>query len=401
MRLGFFAYPWDLLDEEPEVAVQVMAEQYGCNAIALNANYHHARLLRPRATGPKTVQLPGAVAAFQPQADRYPAEHLTPKPYPEMVELGVLARAREACTQRGLDFGLWAVALHNSTLGAKNPHLCMRNCFGDRYTYSLCPSQEPVQAYAEGLLRDLCAQFQPERIILEAVGYLELRHWVHHELFFVPWDDSLELLFSLCFCPACQQRARAAGLDTGQLRQRVCEWVERLLGHERGGLPAMFTPSQLPSLLAEVPGLTQFVQVRARSVAEMVARLHAAAGECNAQLDLIPASFHRPVSKAWLEGALLDELQHACDSLLIPTYFESAGQVAADLQWAGWLAPSGALAAGLNACEPALCSAAGLTAQAQTCQAAGCRGIYYYNYGLLTQKRLDWVAQANAGVQKR
>jgi hypothetical protein len=55
----------------------------------------------------------------------------------------------------------------------------------------------------------------------------------------------------------------------------------------------------------------------------------------------------------------------------------------------------------LNACDPALPSAEGLAAQAQACQAAGCQGIYYYNYGLLTRKRLDWVAQANAGVRER
>jgi len=75
--------------------------------------------------------------------------------------------------------------------------------------------------------------------------------------------------------------------------------------------------------------------------------------------------------------------------------------VAADLQWARWLAPSGTLLAGLNACEPALPGADGLAAQARACQAAGCQAIYYYNYGLLTSKRLDWVAQANAGVRQR
>ena len=106
MRLGFFAYPWDLLDEGPEATVQTMADSYGCNAIALNANYHHARLLRPRAAGPKTHQLPGAIAAFRPQAGRYPDERLVPVPDPELVEARVLARTREACTRRGLDLHL-------------------------------------------------------------------------------------------------------------------------------------------------------------------------------------------------------------------------------------------------------------------------------------------------------
>nr|NIV33434.1 hypothetical protein [Anaerolineae bacterium] len=74
MRLGFFAYPWDLRDEGPEASVEAMAGELGCDALALNANYHHARLLRPRAAGPKTLQLPGAVAAFQPEPEFYPQD---------------------------------------------------------------------------------------------------------------------------------------------------------------------------------------------------------------------------------------------------------------------------------------------------------------------------------------
>jgi hypothetical protein len=89
-------------------------------------------------------------------------------------------------------------------------------------------------------------------------------------------------------------------------------------------------------------------------------------------------------------------LQGACDALLVPAYYDSAEQVEADLLWAGWLAPSGMLAAGLNACEPAVRSGAALVAQARACQAAGCRGVYCYNYGLLTQRRLEWVAQVNS-----
>jgi hypothetical protein len=347
--------------------------------------------------------LPGAIAAFQPHPGCYPDQRLVPVPEPSLVESGVLARAREACAGEGLDFGLWTVGVHNSTLGERNPDLCVHNCFGDRYTYSLCPSQQPVRAFLRGIIQDLCTQYRPDRIIQEAVGYLGLRHGVHHELFFAAWDESLELLLSLCFCLDCQRRAEAADLDAGRLRQKVAGWAEEVLHSERGSLPPAFTQSQVLSLLAEVPDLAGFLKVRAGAVTELVADLYATAGKYGTQLDLIPASFHRPVSQAWLEGALLGELQSASDHLLIPSYFESADQVAADLEWAAWLAPESELVAGLNACEPAVRSAEGLAAQARACRpaggrGAGCRGIYYYNYGLLTQDRLAWVGQVNAGV---
>jgi hypothetical protein len=401
MRLGFFAYPWDLLDDGPETVIEAMAAQYGCNAIALNANYHHARLLRPRAAGPKMLQLPGAVAAFQPQAGLYPDEVLVPGPEPALVKAGVLARAREACTREGIDFGLWTVGLHNSTLGERNRHLCMVNCFGDCYTYSLCPSHSAVRAFLQGVIRDLCAQFQPDRIIQEAVGYLGARHGVHHELFFVTWDEALELLLSLCFCSACQTWGEMVGLDVQALRQNVAGLAEHLLHQERGSLPPSFAHSQVTSLLAETPELADYLQVRASSVTEMVAGLRDMAAEQGASLDLIPASFQRPVSRAWLEGAHLGQLGGASDSLLIPAYHDSAAQVAADLEWATWLAPESSLGAGLNACNPAVGGAAGISAQAQACVQSGCQGIYYYNYGLLTPDRLGWVAWANREVQSQ
>ena len=399
MRLGFFAYPWDLRDEGPEAAVEAMAGQFGCNALALNANYHHARLLRPRAVGPKTYQLPGAIAAFQPQAGFYPDANLMPVPEPGLVEAGVLARSREACIRAGLDFGLWTVGLHNSTLGQRHRQLCMVNCFGDCYTYSLCPSHEPVRAFLQGVIRDLCAQFQPDRIIQEAVGYLGLRHWVHHELFFVAWDEVLELLLSLCFCPACQRRGEAVDLDVEGLRQNVAGLAERLLHRERSDLPLSFAQSQVSSLLAEIQDLADYLRVRSGSVAELVDSLSSVTAEQGASLELIPASFQRPVSRAWLEGAHLGQLGQSSDSLLIPAYHDSAAEVAADLWWAAWLAPESALAAGLNACNPALADAAGLVAQVQACRTAGCQRIYYYNYGLLTSDRLNWVAQANREVE--
>ena len=398
MRLGFFAYAWDLRDEGPEATVEAMAGKFGCNALALNANYHHARLLRPRAVGPKTYQLPGAVAAFQPQAGLYPDDSLVPVPDPGLVGAGVLPRAREACASAGLDFGLWTVGLHNSTLGERNRHLCMVNCFGDSYTYCLCPAHEPVRVLLQAVIQDLCAQFQPDRIIQEAVGFLGLRHWVHHELFFVAWNEVLELLLSLCFCPACRRRGEAADLEVEGLRRNVAALAEQLLHREQSDLPPACAQSRVTSLLAEIQDLADYQRVRSGSVTELVAGLCRVAARHGTSLDLIPASFQRPVSRAWLEGAHLGQLGRAGGSLLIPAYHDTASEVAADLEWAAWLAPESVLVAGLNACNPALGGSAGLSAQVQACLTAGCRGIYYYNYGLLTPGRLGWVAQANREV---
>jgi hypothetical protein len=398
MRLGFFAYPWDLLDEGPENAIQAMVERGYCNAILLNSNYHHARLLRPRAQGPKTVQLPGAVAAFEPDAARYKAAGMMPIPDSRLVDSQVLARTRELCSATGVDFGLWSVGLHNSSLGEQQPELCMRNCFGDRYTYSLCPGNDRVRAYMGALFGDLAAQFRPDRILMEAIGYLGMRHWVHHELFFSPWNDTLELLLSLCFCPACVAAAGREGIDLATLRIHVAACADRLLETEDGIGTANVSDGELPSILQQIEDLQPALHWREETVTALVNQLHAIACEEEVLLEVIPASFHRPSSHAWLEGASLPALGGACDGLLIPAYFDTAEEVAADLSWAASRVPDHLLNVGLNACSPTLTESAELTAQVLVCHAAACSAVYHYNYGLLTERRLDWVAQANSAV---
>jgi hypothetical protein len=310
MRLGFFAYPWDLLDEGPEAVIEQMAGGCHCDSLLLNALYHHARLLRPRWKGAKVFEWPEAAGAFVPVHERY--RGLLPRCADQrLVDGRVLARAREACARRGMDFGLWVVGLHNSTLGRQRPELTMRNCFGDQYDYALCPSSEAAQLYLRGLVDDLVGQFAPGRIIVEAIGHMGMRHGTHHEMFFVDWSEALELLLSLCFCDGCSSRAAECGVDVEALRLRVCEWAEVPLRAER--------------------------------------------------------------SKVGNEFRI--------------------GEVAL-------LARGATLSAGLNACDPDLSGSGSVAGLAGACKAAGCQAIYYYNYGLLTEERLDWVAAANQAVRE-
>ena len=399
MRLGFFAYPWDLADEGPEAAIEQMVDRCHCDSLLLNAIYHHARLLRPRWDGPKTVELPGSVAAFAPEIKRYRGP-LAPMADQRLVEGRVLARAREASARRGLDFGLWVVGLHNSTLGQEHPECTMESCFGDRYNYALCSSSEAAQDYLHGLVEDLVSQFAPERILLEAIGHLGLRHGVHHEMFFVDWDESLEFLLSLCFCDSCTKRAEQSGVDVVALRRHVGEWVERLLCVERGQLASDWRSGEVVSLLLEVPDLAQYVALRAESIAALVSELKQVANAGGTELEVIPASFHRPTSRAWLEGVSLGRVGLHCDGLLIPAYWSGPDEVTADLAWARSLAPRSRLSAGLNACDPGLSGPSLLTDLARACQAAGCAAVYHYNYGLLTEQRLDWVAAANRAMSE-
>lgn len=396
-RLGFFTYPWDLVDEGADALIAHMVTDLKCNAIMLNAQYHHARLLRPQHPGEKTYQTSGAVAAFTPDPEQYQPGGLMPVVDDALAGSGVIAQARKSCMELGVDFGLWVVGLHNSSLGMENPDLCVKNCFGDVYTYALCPSREENQQYLQGLVGDVCSQFSPDRIALEAVGVLGLRHWVHHELFMTDWDPALELLTSICFCDACVAHASSESIDGLALRQEVAQWAGVLMNEERGALPKEFTAGEPASLLMEIDGLWAYLQACSQTVTAVVDGLHQITQQHNTVLEVIPASFHRPSSNAWLERASIKTLAKACDQILISSYFVTPAEVGADLRWSAYLASETGLTAGINACSPTS-SAGVLEAQVNAALDVGCSGVYYYNYGLLTEKRVEWVGQVNRSI---
>lgn len=398
MRRGFFAYAWDLLDEGPRGTVRRMAEEYACTALALHGLYHHARALRPRVRGPKTVHPPGALAAFHPRGEYYQDSGLIPAVDQELADAAVINRSREACEEYGLDFALWVVGLHNSTLGEAHSRRCVENCFGDVYTYSLCPSQPDNQRYLAGLVRDVSEQFAPDRLLFEAVGPLGLRHGLHHELFLTAWDESLELLFSLCFCPACRERAQSRGIPVVKFQERVRELTRQLLNQERGALPASFRSLEPAALLMEVEYLAEYLRMGQEAVGDLVGSLREIARGAGGILEVIPSSFQRPTSRSWLERGSLSMLAQKSDGLMISAYFDPPQQVRADLAWVQTLAPEAGISAGLNAGEPTS-SPDNLRAAARACREAGCRGVYFYNYGLLTDRRLNWVREINSWLE--
>jgi hypothetical protein len=397
MRTGFLAYPWDINEMGVENALDLMVKQCGANALMLNSNYHHARVFRPLAKMEKTLELNESYASFRPTSGLYEDSDLIPVQNPELASAEILGQMRTACEKRNVDFGIWALALHNSTLGEQNREKCVRNCFGDVYTYTLCPGSTAVVSYVKSLVEDLCTQYRPERLMLEGVGFLGLRHWVHHELIMIHWDEILELLFSLCFCENCKRRAEERGINPDKLQRQIQILAQDLIEQERGILPLSFRAGEVPALLFEIEDLWAYIQCGIDSVTELTENAHKVAQLFSVTLEVIPASFHRPSSTAWLERAALGRLARVADRIVTLPYFNGIDEISADLEWIRLVAPNAQITTVLNASAPTP-SASSLAAQAAASKNIGSDAIYFYNLGMLTQRRLDWTAQAIAEI---
>jgi hypothetical protein len=220
-------------------------------------------------------------------------------------------------------------------------------------------------------------------------------HWVHHEKFPTTLGEAEQSLSFLCFCPACRARAAEMGLDAESVRRQVAGWTEALLEDERGTLPGSFTAADLPALFIESPTLYAYLQMRVEIIASLVQEIRDIATGFGVKMEVMPAAWGQPAARAWREGVALRRLAQVSDALLPLCYSADPKEVLSDLRWVKMLSSGARFSVGMSAGHPIAASAGDLAAKAAICQQEGAEGVYYYNYGMLTEERLDWVGAAN------
>ncbi|MET7282263.1 hypothetical protein ABZS29_28805 [Kribbella sp. NPDC005582] len=359
MSHGVFAYTWDLVGD-PEAAARIAG--LGADTVTLQAAYHSVRGVTPWHPAHRVVHAEYAAAYFRLRDDRWTGLR------PLAPSWGVdnpdrFGTAAAALTAAGLSVEAWLVLTHSSALGAAHPELTVRNAYGERYPYALCPSHQAVRDYALTLVSEICAQYDVGALMLEACGWLGFDHGSHHEK-----TEGAELsvtarrLLSLCFCEACRT---ALGPDADRLAREVRTAVDA----ELQGLPA-------PRV--EAPALLDH---RATVIGELVRESKSLAGDRQVLLmatddpwvtgpdvgidfsTVAPDAF---VLKCWGDpAAAARQLKAAAARTTVPLI---ANVTALDTQWDG------------------------ITELLE----AGAGGVRYYHAGLASKARLDRIRTAIA-----
>lgn len=403
---GVFLYPWDALDEGPAHTAARIRRDLGFDRVALNVAYHSGRFLHPRhRDGPSDPWFKGVLnhrtgssIAFEPDAERYGA--LRPVVDEALAASGAALDTAAAARDAGLGLDLWLVALHASTLGARHPEHCVTNAYGDVYRYALCPADADVRAYAVALVEDACSRFSPDGIVVESPTYLGFVHGDHHELIMESLDDVTRWLLGICFHPASRAVAEAAGVDADAVHALVVRLLDDLVEQGRGAHEPGFRIAEGTSLLLEHPELYAYLRARQDAVTTLVDELRAAAARHGARLRVTSSIFERPASRAWAEGVSLRAVASAADELAVVSYFPTPALVQADLDWVRTLVPDRPLHVALNAGLPDAQDAADLLAKVRIAEGVGATGVSFYNYGLLTERRLGWLRDVNAALGK-
>ncbi|MEU4742969.1 hypothetical protein AB0G02_21225 [Actinosynnema sp. NPDC023658] len=197
-------YPWDVAGDPS--AVERVAS-LGVDAVALAASYHTVRAATPFHPSHRMVDARHAAFYLPVREEVWRDERLAPAAPSWMDGDDSYGEASDALRAAGLPVYAWTVLTHSSRLGDANPDLVVRNAFGDRYPYALCPSNDDVVSYTRTLVSEVLELGRPDGIVLEACGPLGFFHGGHHEKTDgADWTAVQQKLLSLCFCGACSGR---------------------------------------------------------------------------------------------------------------------------------------------------------------------------------------------------
>jgi hypothetical protein len=274
--IQLFVYPEELEAVEPDALAEQILE-LGCDSVSIALAYHPARRVFPRQ---RRISIsPGGAISFTPNAARY--GHLVPEPTASADLRRTVLAFRESCRNAGLRFRAWLVALHNEPLALAHPGLAACTLDGSSTEFSLCPSADESVEYIAGLVGDVCSQFEPEGVDLEAALYPAWEPNYSLTLALEPLSERALLFGAQCFCSSCR----------------------RLLGHAATELEARAKLAAGPPFGASGPADatvgSELARARAARVKELI---EAAARSAHAEGSSLCVTASGPARQAELRG---------------------------------------------------------------------------------------------------
>lgn len=396
MYTSMWTYAWDLDDCGMDVALGELRD-HGVGDVSVATAYHCGRFLQIRSPRRKIYFPQDGVLYYPAPAEDFADSRIKPlvgdfareRPdfFPE------LSRRAEAL---GMTVSGWTVCLHNTRLGYLYPEACVQNAFGDTVYFSQCPANDDVRAYMAALLRSEDRRLSLHTLQMESMNYMGFAHEYHHEKDGVGLTALEDFLLSLCFCPACMRKGRAAGINMEHVRNRVRDDVVRYLSLPRAEVPSDRFLREGPDFFADDADVRAFLNWRAGVVTSLVERV---AGEVSrAQLCFLSLLAN---ASSWLFGVDLKAVSRFLGSALVCSYDCGADRARADVAASrAELDPACKVYTGMRAFTPEYTGREAFVDKVRAALAAGTQGFVFYNYGLIPQGRMRWIGEACEAIRE-
>ena len=380
-EINLWCYPWDLVDEGVDRVLDRLRGEAGVSGISVATHYHGVDQLRPHAgVSPRRFRSAGG-AQFQPDAGAYVATRYRPAVAEWLRKSDPLAAIGEACTKRDLLLRAWHVCMHGAAAVERYPAGAVKDAFGEVNPSWLCPSNLDVRELLRAMVADLSGRYPFDSIELEQVGFPNDLHSHAHPKTGFPCGEAGDWLRSLCFCESCRQMASRDGVDTEAAAAAARRHLERIFAT---GEPLHVGPADLA---ADEPTLIGYVDWRCRQVTSLVQLVRSS---CRCRLVV-----HRDGNRVWA-GADYAAIASHCDALMPICYGDDPGGLeAAVAEAAAEVGGVDRVEVGLSACTPPCADSAALVASVKKVVELGVRSVNIYHYGLIPERRLEWIRQAS------
>jgi hypothetical protein len=393
MHLSMWTYPWDVQDQGLERTTEDLRDRAGLNTVSLATSYHAGRFLQPRSPAQKAYFPEDGTVYYRPEEATWEGREIRPLMAENVAERGDMLRALvDGRDKGGMKVSCWTVCLHNTRLGMLHPAHVTRNAFGNANYYNLCPSSPAARDYVVTMVGEITRLYRPDMLELESPNFMGFAHEFHHEKDGVGLLAEDDFILSICFCDHCMARAAKAGVDASGARETARRFIAEMCDREVPEAQFADFPAAGIDAFKAWPALHAYLQWRSEPVTSLVADIREKADPAT-KIVLID------LKDGWLGGVDLEAVGKVCDGAILCCYFMEPDAVT-ELMTAGRaaLGPDKYLGAGYRVFYPEVTSAEALAARAKAAIAAGADGINFYNYGLIPERRLDWVRKAVDGL---
>ena len=389
---ALYTYPWDLVDDGVDVALDRIVDLTGCTEIQLAPSYHVSNYFLPH--NPKSPIRFGENGAifYRPELSRYKATEIKPYVSPIVTTPDYFERLVDAINRKGLVFSAWNVYFFNHYLSEKHPQFAKHDVFGTPYIGQISPSSKDAQEFAVALTQETMDRFQPHAVRIEALQRQMWRHGMLKNKFQGDITERCQFLLGVCFNPASMRNAEEAGMDVDGFRNEVDSWL-------RSELARIPTEQDL-SQLADEEWLANAFDGRLRQyldilnthttdlwlrVAEVIKK-----GGGKVQSDYLAHGIRTDTNG--LEPRINKHIDRLTAGL--PASEDDArAQMRAYLDM---IAPGGEVFVPVGPGN--ITEAAPLVERTKAVAEAGASGALFYNYGLMREGVLRFVGEAMRGV---
>lgn len=264
---SIFLYPWDIADEGVDHVLENVRERIGVNSISLTVSYHAGKLLLPHNPRRKVYFPEDGALYFRPRENAFSDSDIKPRVASYINGNPTLTTVIEKARQCGIKVTGWMVCLHNTYLGSLYPQYTTQNAYGDRYYFSLCPSQEEVQNYLSRVLAELVRDHSLDAVELESPGFMGFTHGYHHEIQGIKIESVPELLLSICFCDACKKRSFENKINANQVQSHVRAELNQFFESPIGA------SDNSTEMINRIPCLKEYLLLRNETVTRLFSRL--------------------------------------------------------------------------------------------------------------------------------